>query len=136
MARHSACKLKTCLAIMPVCRGKTEPSKNILSARLIGEACIPNIDISNLRAIFVDKPPLAVAPGGTPGTSNMSGGALSAAQPGATLDLERRVFSYGLVLARVQAPMPAGVIRPAANVTTAPGSVTNLSIKNPGKVRA
>ena len=113
-------------------RGKTEAQKNTFGMRLQGEACIPNIDIASLRSIFVDKPPLAPA-STTPRTRQMASSGLSAS-PGASLDLDRRAFSYGLVLARVQAAMPSGVIRAAANVTTAPGSVTNLSIKNPGKV--
>ena len=120
------------LDVLGDCRSRTEGQKNTLGMRLVGEACIPNIDIANLRSIFVDKPPLAMAPSGTPGSSQMSSSALS--QTEANLDLERRTYSYGLVLARVQAPMPSGVIRPAGNVSAAPGSVTNLSIKNPGKV--
>ncbi|KAK9833148.1 hypothetical protein WJX74_008612 [Apatococcus lobatus] len=115
-------------------RSKVEGQKNPLGLRLIGEACNPRIDVANLQAIFATEPTLTLVHHKTPSSRHQTSKAGGTSQPGATLDVEGRAYSFGLVLARVQRAMPSGVIRPASNVANAPGSVARLSIKNPGKV--
>ena len=115
------------------CRSKVEGQKP-LGLRLIGEACVPRIDVANLQAMFASEPALTLVHRGTPSSRHQTSKAGAPSQPGASLDVEGRAYSFGLVLARVQRAMPSGIIRQASNVANAPGSVARLSIKNLGKV--